>query len=85
MARHAAAQSRHALAQAWQCWCLCLAHSSPQVSQMPAHSAQMAFACSLPRAMAAAANWQAAAQSMSSAMHLAIIWTSGSFRQDAAQ
>ena len=85
MLRHADAQSRQALAHAWQCACLCLAHSSPQASQMSAHSAQMAFACSLPRPMAAAANWQAAAQSMSSAMHLAIIWTSGSFRQEAAQ
>jgi hypothetical protein len=45
----------------------------------------MDLACSLPRAIAAAANWQAAAQSMSSAMHLAIMATSVSFRHEAAQ
>ncbi|WP_443303663.1 hypothetical protein [Variovorax sp. CCNWLW186] len=52
---------------------------------MSEHRAQMDLACSLPRAIAAAANWQAAAQSMSSAMHLAIMATSLSFRQEAAQ
>jgi hypothetical protein len=36
-------------------------------------------------AMAAAANWQASAQSMSSAMQRAIIWASSSRRQVAAQ
>jgi hypothetical protein len=52
---------------------------------MDAHKAQIALACGLFRAMAAAANWQAAEQSKSSAMHLAIIFTSSSRRQDAAQ
>jgi hypothetical protein len=45
----------------------------------------MAWACSLSRDIAAAANAHIAAQSMSSAMHRAIILTSCSCKQDAAQ
>jgi len=45
----------------------------------------MAFACSLSRAIAAAAKAHIAAQSMSSAMQRAIIFTSVSSKQDAAQ
>jgi hypothetical protein len=45
----------------------------------------MAWACSLSRAIAAAANAHIAAQSMSSAMHRAIILMSSSCKQDAAQ
>ena len=52
---------------------------------MSAQSAQIALAWVLPRAMTAAANVQIWAQSMSSAMHLAIILTSVSCKQEAAQ
>jgi hypothetical protein len=52
---------------------------------MSAQTRQIALAKSLPRAIAAAASWQMAAQSMSSAMQRAIIFTSGSFRQALAQ
>ena len=52
---------------------------------MSAHSAQMALACSLPRAIAPAAKLQAAAQSMSIAMQRAIILTSSSTKHDTAQ
>jgi hypothetical protein len=45
----------------------------------------MAGAWALSRAIAAAASWQMAAQSMSSAMQPAIIFTSSSCRQAAAQ
>ena len=45
----------------------------------------MAFACSLSRAIAAAAKAHIAAQSMSSAMQRAITLTSVSFKQDTAQ
>lgn len=45
----------------------------------------MAWALSLLRAMAAAANWHSAAQSMSSAMQRAIIFTLSSCRQALAQ
>jgi len=45
----------------------------------------MAWECSLSRDIAAAANAQIAAQSMSSLIHRAIILTSGSRKQDAAQ
>jgi hypothetical protein len=82
---HSSAQRRQALAQSWQCFASCVAHSSPHALQISAHSRQMAPACSLPRAIAAAANWQMATQSMSSAMQRAIIFTSSSARQDAAQ
>lgn len=52
---------------------------------MVAHKAQMAFACSLPRAIAAAAKAHIAAQSMSSAMQRAIAFTSVSVRQAVEQ
>jgi hypothetical protein len=45
----------------------------------------MAGAWALSRAIAAAASWQMAAQSMSNAMQAAIIFTSSSCRQAAAQ
>jgi hypothetical protein len=45
----------------------------------------MAWACSLSRDIDPAANAHIAAQSMSSAMHRAIMLTSSSFKQDAAQ
>ena len=68
IARHASAQSWHALAQALQCSIRCLAHSSPHDWQMLAHNLQMADACSLSRDIATTANAQMAAQSISSAM-----------------
>ena len=52
---------------------------------MSAQSAQIALAWALPRAMAAAANAQIWAQSISSSMHLAIILTSVSCKQEIAQ
>ncbi len=52
---------------------------------MSAHTLQMAWACSLPLAMAPDANLQISAQSMSSAMHRAIIFTSDSCRQAVEQ
>jgi hypothetical protein len=52
---------------------------------MSAQSLQIAVAYSLSLAMAAAANWQIAAQSMSRAMQRAIVLTSLSFRHEAAQ
>jgi hypothetical protein len=52
---------------------------------MSAQSAQIAWACALSRAMAAVAIAQISAQSISSAMHLVIILTSVSCKQDAAQ
>jgi hypothetical protein len=52
---------------------------------MSAQSLQIAVAYSLPLAIAAAATWHIAAQSMSSATQRAIIRTSLSFRQEAAQ
>lgn len=52
---------------------------------MSAQSAQIGLAWTLPLAMAATASAQIWAQSMSRAMHLAIIWTSASCRQEAAQ
>lgn len=52
---------------------------------MSAQSVQIALAWALPRAMAAAASAQIWAQSMSSAMHLAITLTSVSCRQEVAQ
>jgi hypothetical protein len=83
--RHSSAQRLQACAQSWQCWALCLAHSSPHALQISAHSLQMALAWALPRAIAAAASWQIAAQSISSAMHLVIAFTSSSARHEAAQ
>jgi hypothetical protein len=62
-----------------------LEHSSPHAWQICAHAAHIAFADSLARAIAAAATAQMSAQSMSSAMHRAIILTSCSWRQDEAQ
>jgi hypothetical protein len=85
IALQAAAHSLQALAQALQCSSLCFAHSSPHASHISAQSAHISLASSLPRAIAAAAKWQAAAQSKSSAMHLAIILTLSSFKQDDAQ
>jgi hypothetical protein len=79
--RQASAQAWHAVAHCWQWPISCFAHSSPQDLQILAHSAQIALACSLPRAIAAAANAQMAAQSMSSAMQRAIFFTSGSCKQ----
>ena len=52
---------------------------------MLAHNLQMADACSLSRDIAATANAQMAAQSISSAMQRAIIFTSGSRKHEAAQ
>jgi hypothetical protein len=52
---------------------------------MLAQSAQTSRANELSRAIAAEASWQIAAQSMSSAMHGAIIFTSGSAKQAVAQ
>ena len=52
---------------------------------MSAHKAQIAFAFSLPRAIAPAARRQITAQSMSSATHRAIIFTSSSCKQAVAQ
>jgi hypothetical protein len=63
----------------------CFAHSSPHVSQMFAHSAQMSRAHSLLRAIAPEANPQISAQSMSRAMQRAIDFTSGSCRHAVAQ
>jgi hypothetical protein len=85
MARQASAQALHALAQAWQWSNLCLPHSSVHFWQISAHSLQTAGAQSLLRAMVAAARAQICAQSISSAMHWAIILMSASFRQEAAQ
>lgn len=85
MRLHSSAHRRQAFAHSWQCAIWCLAHSSPQASQIVAHTPQMAALHSLCRAIAAAASWQIAAQSMSSAMHRAIIFTLSSFRHAAAQ
>lgn len=52
---------------------------------MSAHSRQIAVAYSLPLAIAAAASWHIAAQSMSRATQRAIILASLSFRHEAAQ
>ena len=52
---------------------------------MSAHSLQIAVAYSLPLAIAAAASWHIAAQSMFRAMQRAIVFTSLSFRHEAAQ
>jgi hypothetical protein len=52
---------------------------------MSEQSVQIAGAFSLPRAMAAEASWQMAAQSMSSAMQRAIIFTSCSCRHAVEQ
>jgi cobalamin biosynthesis Mg chelatase CobN len=81
----ASAQRLQARAQAWQWSMSCLAHSSPQAPHASAHSAHRASACSLPRAIKAAAVLHRAAQSMSSAMQRAMALTSGSRRQEAAQ
>jgi hypothetical protein len=85
MLRHSSAQRRQASAQRWQWSCWCLAHSSPQAWHTSAQAAQIARAFSLPRAMAAAATAHSSAQSMSRAMQRAIIFTSSSCRQAAAQ
>lgn len=52
---------------------------------MSAHTLQTAWACSLALAMAADASLQISAQSMSSAMQRAIIFTSGSCKQAVEQ
>jgi len=85
MFRHSWAHAWQARAQAWQWSMACLAHSSPQVWQTSAHALQIVLAFSLPRAIAGAATAQIWAQSMSSAIHRAIIFTSGSCRHEAAQ
>ena len=60
-------------------------HSSAQAWQIWAHRRQMSGACGLWRAIAATASSQICAHSRSWAMQAAIIWTSDSFRQAAAQ
>lgn len=85
MLRQASAQVLQALAQSWQWSILCLPHSWLHAVQMSAQRAQIAFACWLFLAIAAAASAQMPAQSMSSAMQAAIFFTSGSCRQAAAQ
>jgi hypothetical protein len=85
MRLHSSAHRRQAFAHSWQCAILCVAHSSPQASQMVAQTRQIAALYSLSLDIAAAASWQMAAQSMSSAMHRAIIFTSSSLKHDAAQ
>lgn len=85
MRRHSFAQRLQACAHSWQWGCWCLAHSSPQASQICAHVPQTDFANVLPRAMKPAAIRQTAAQSISKAMQFAIIFTSSSCRQAVAQ
>jgi hypothetical protein len=83
--RHSTPQRRQASAHCWQWSMSCLAHSKAQASQTSAHSRHAAGAWSLPPAMKAAAKWQICAQSVSSPMHRAMAFTSGSCRQQAAQ
>ncbi|ALE54876.1 hypothetical protein AC233_09215 [Burkholderia sp. HB1] len=52
---------------------------------MSAHMRQIVAASLLPRAIAADAKWQAAAQSMSSSMHRVMSATPSSARQEPAQ
>lgn len=86
MLRHSCAQRRQATAHCRQCsMCWCRSHSCAHNSQICAQKAQKTLALSLARLMADAATSQAWAQSMSSAMQRAIILTSCSCRQDAAQ
>ena len=73
--RHSSAHCSQALAHSLQRFISCLAHSSAHESQTSAHKPQMTLACSLSRAIAAAASTQNWLQSMSSAIHLAIILT----------
>jgi hypothetical protein len=85
MRRHSSAQRLHAAAHSWQWLIWCLEHWSPQAWQMSAQRWQIALAFSLSRAIKLAARRHIWAQSISVAMQRAIIFTSCSCKQDAAQ
>lgn len=85
MRKQASAHRRQAAAHSWQWSIECLSHSSAHIWQTDAQTRQKSFALSLSRDMAAEARWQIAAQSMSSAMQRAIIFTSSSSKQAEAQ
>jgi hypothetical protein len=84
MRRHSSAHRSQATAHSRQWAASCFWHSSPHSSQISAQRAQSCIALSLPRAMNAAARRQISAQSTSSAIHRAIIFTWSSRKHAAA-
>jgi hypothetical protein len=81
----ASAQRLQAVSHSWQCSLSCLPHSAAHASQSSAHTWQMALHLELPRLISCAAALQIAAHSISSCIHIAIMWTSFSEVHDEAQ